>query len=117
MAAGDELFAMIAAHRRRTADLVESLSEADAATLASAGIVAVALILGALALGAAEQFGPRDLLEFSVLAEGLGYDSVWVSDHFQPWRHTGGHAPFSLSWLAALGERSSLTSLSQSQPW
>jgi uncharacterized protein (TIGR03083 family) len=32
MAAGDELFAMIAAHRRRTADLVESLSEADAAT-------------------------------------------------------------------------------------
>ena len=28
-----------------------------------------------------------------------------VSDHFQPWRHTGGHAPYSLAWLAALGER------------
>jgi coenzyme F420-dependent glucose-6-phosphate dehydrogenase len=30
---------------------------------------------------------------------------VFVSDHFQPWRHTGGHAPFSLSWLGALGAR------------
>ncbi|HEX3431607.1 MAG TPA: glucose-6-phosphate dehydrogenase (coenzyme-F420) [Rhizomicrobium sp.] len=53
----------------------------------------------------AEQFGPRDLLEYSVLAEQLGFDSVFVSDHFQPWRHTGGHAPFSIAWLAALGER------------
>ncbi|MFT4265400.1 MAG: F420-dependent glucose-6-phosphate dehydrogenase, partial [Nocardioides sp.] len=34
----------------------------------------------------AEQFGPRDLLEFGVLAEEVGLDSVWVSDHFQPWR-------------------------------
>jgi coenzyme F420-dependent glucose-6-phosphate dehydrogenase len=55
----------------------------------------------------AEQFGPRDLLEFSVLAEEVGFDSVMVSDHFQPWRHTGGHAPYSLAWLAALGERTS----------
>ena len=55
----------------------------------------------------AEQFGPRDLLEFSVIAEQVGFDSVWVSDHFQPWRHQGGHAPFSLAWLAALGERTS----------
>ena len=30
-----------------------------------------------------------------------------VSDHFQPWRHTGGHAPYSFSWLGALGERTS----------
>jgi coenzyme F420-dependent glucose-6-phosphate dehydrogenase len=28
---------------------------------------------------------------------------VWVSDHFQPWRHTGGQAPFSLAWMGALG--------------
>jgi coenzyme F420-dependent glucose-6-phosphate dehydrogenase len=51
----------------------------------------------------AEQFGPNELLEVSVLAERLGYDSVFVSDHFQPWRHTGGHSPFSLAWLGALG--------------
>ncbi len=53
----------------------------------------------------AEQFGPGDLLEFSVLAEALGFDSVFVSDHFQPWKHTGGHAPYSFAWLGALGAR------------
>jgi len=53
----------------------------------------------------AEQFGPRVLLNFAVEAEARGFDSVWVSDHFQPWRHTGGHAPFALSWLGAVGER------------
>jgi len=53
----------------------------------------------------AEQFGPRDLLEYAVLAEEVGLDSVWISDHFQPWRHEGGHAPSALPWLAAVGER------------
>jgi coenzyme F420-dependent glucose-6-phosphate dehydrogenase len=53
----------------------------------------------------AEQFDPRTLLEYSVLAERLGFDSVFISDHLQPWRHTGGHAPFALSWMGALGER------------
>jgi coenzyme F420-dependent glucose-6-phosphate dehydrogenase len=53
----------------------------------------------------AEQFAPRQLLEFAVAAERHGMDSCFVSDHFQPWRHTDGHAPFSFSWLAALGER------------
>jgi len=32
-------------------------------------------------------------------------DSAAVSDHFQPWRYTGGHAPFALSWMTAVGER------------
>ncbi|NUS44410.1 MAG: glucose-6-phosphate dehydrogenase (coenzyme-F420) [Mycobacteriaceae bacterium] len=53
----------------------------------------------------AEQFGPRELVELAVLAERHGMDSATVSDHFQPWRHNGGHAPFSLAWLAAVGER------------
>jgi coenzyme F420-dependent glucose-6-phosphate dehydrogenase len=53
----------------------------------------------------AEQFGPRELLEFSVRAEEMGFDSVVVSDHFQPWRHDGGHAPFAFAWLGALVER------------
>lgn len=51
----------------------------------------------------AEQFGPRELLDFSLLAEENGFDSVFVSDHFQPWKHTDGHAPNSLAWLGALG--------------
>jgi len=53
----------------------------------------------------AEQFGPRELLEFSVEAERAGFDSVFISDHFQPWRHTGGHAPFAQAWMGALGAR------------
>ena len=53
----------------------------------------------------AEQFGPRELVEIAVLAEEHGMDSATVSDHFQPWRHEGGHAPFSIAWLAAVGER------------
>ncbi|PPG04760.1 MULTISPECIES: glucose-6-phosphate dehydrogenase (coenzyme-F420) [unclassified Rathayibacter] len=53
----------------------------------------------------AEQFAPRELVEIAVLAEQHGMESVAVSDHFQPWRHQGGHAPFSLSWMAAVGER------------
>jgi len=55
----------------------------------------------------AEQFGPGQLLAFSVLAEQQGFDSVFISDHFQPWRHTGGHAPFAVSWMGALGARTS----------
>lgn len=55
----------------------------------------------------AEQFGPAELLDYSILAEQRGFDSVFISDHFQPWRHTGGHAPFSMAWLGALGARTS----------
>jgi coenzyme F420-dependent glucose-6-phosphate dehydrogenase len=50
----------------------------------------------------AEQFGTRELLDFSLAAERSGLDTIAVSDHFQPWRHTGGHAPAALTWLGAL---------------
>jgi coenzyme F420-dependent glucose-6-phosphate dehydrogenase len=53
----------------------------------------------------AEQFGPAELLGLSEQAEHAGFDSVFISDHFQPWRHTGGHAPYSLAWMGALGAR------------
>jgi coenzyme F420-dependent glucose-6-phosphate dehydrogenase len=52
-----------------------------------------------------EQFAPQELLRFGVLAEECGFDSVFVSDHLQPWRHDGGHAPFAMTWLGALGAR------------
>src|ERR1700741_783419 len=54
----------------------------------------------------AEQFGPRELLEYSLLAERLGFDTVAISDHFQPWRHTGGPAPGAPAWLGALAQAS-----------
>jgi coenzyme F420-dependent glucose-6-phosphate dehydrogenase len=53
----------------------------------------------------AEQFDPVTLLEYSVEAERAGLEIVAVSDHFQPWRHTGGHSPAALPWLAAAGQR------------
>jgi len=55
----------------------------------------------------AEQFAPAKLLDFACQAETAGFDSAFVSDHFQPWKHVDGHAPFSLAWLGALGARTS----------
>ena len=49
----------------------------------------------------AEQFGPQELLDYAISAERHGFDSVWTSDHYQPWRHTDGHAPNALVWLGA----------------
>jgi len=62
----------------------------------------------------AEQFDPGSLLEFSVLAEELGFDSVAISDHFQPWRHNTGHAPAALPWLGALGQATSRVAIGTS---
>ncbi len=61
----------------------------------------------ALKLGykaSAEQFPPQRLLNLAVAAEDAGFDSVWTSDHFQPWRHTDGHAPNALVWLGAASQ-------------
>lgn len=52
----------------------------------------------------AEQFGPRDLVTLATQAEQVGLDSAFISDHFQPWRHQQGHAPFAMS-LAGRGRR------------
>jgi coenzyme F420-dependent glucose-6-phosphate dehydrogenase len=49
----------------------------------------------------AEQFGPQELLDYAVQAERAGFEIVAVSDHFQPWRHHGGHSPAALPWLGA----------------
>lgn len=64
----------------------------------------------ALRLGykaSAEQFPPRRLLNLAIEAEASGFDSVWTSDHFQPWRHTDGHAPNALVWLGAAAQATS----------
>jgi coenzyme F420-dependent glucose-6-phosphate dehydrogenase len=52
----------------------------------------------------AEQFGARRLADLALRAEALGLDTVAVSDHFQPWRHHGGHAPAALTWLGAMAQ-------------
>jgi coenzyme F420-dependent glucose-6-phosphate dehydrogenase len=72
----------------------------------------VALRIGYKA--SAEQFGPRELVEYAVRAEEVGLDSAVVSDHFLPWRHEGGHAPSALTWITAVGERTSRIQLGTS---
>lgn len=54
----------------------------------------------------AEQFGPSELLALSLDAERQGFDTIAISDHFQPWRHHGGHGPAALPWLGAVAARS-----------
>jgi len=71
----------------------------------------------ALTLGykaSAEQFHPSRLLALAVEAEQAGFDSVWTSDHFQPWRHTDGHAPNALVWLGAATQATSRVTLGTS---
>ncbi len=63
----------------------------------------MAVILGYKA--SAEQFGPRELLDLAVEAEQAGLELIAVSDHFQPWRHHGGHSSSVLPWLGAAGQR------------
>jgi coenzyme F420-dependent glucose-6-phosphate dehydrogenase len=49
----------------------------------------------------AEQFDPVTLLRYAQQAEAAGLEIVAISDHFQPWRHHGGHSPAALPWLGA----------------
>ncbi len=62
----------------------------------------------------AEQFDPGELTAYAVLAEELGLDSVTVSDHFQPWRIEGGHAPNVLIWLGHVAARTERITLGTS---
>jgi coenzyme F420-dependent glucose-6-phosphate dehydrogenase len=62
----------------------------------------------------AEQFDPVTLLDFAVEAERSGLEIVATSDHFQPWVHTGGHAPGAIPWLGAAGQRTSSATLGTS---
>ena len=48
-----------------------------------------------------EQFAPSVLLRYAQLAEQAGFDAIHSSDHFQPWSERQGESGFSLSWLGA----------------
>ena len=62
----------------------------------------------------AEQFGPSALLDYTVQAERAGFEIVAISDHFQPWRHHGGHGPAALPWLGAAAARTRTVTLGTS---
>lgn len=52
-----------------------------------------------------EQYGPTELLDHATRAEAAGFDTVWTSDHFHPWWHTGAHCGAAWPWLGAALER------------
>jgi coenzyme F420-dependent glucose-6-phosphate dehydrogenase len=51
-----------------------------------------------------EQYPPGELLDYAVLAEEAGFDSIDVSDHFHPWAEAG-QASFTWTWLGAAAVR------------
>jgi coenzyme F420-dependent glucose-6-phosphate dehydrogenase len=55
---------------------------------------------------ASEQYTPPELIERGLGAHRAGFDSFWVSDHFHPWFHTGGHSSFAWEVIAAMSARS-----------
>jgi len=52
-----------------------------------------------------EQYSPERLLAHAERADDAGFDSVWTSDHFHPWWHTGAHCGAAWPWLGAALER------------
>ncbi len=52
-----------------------------------------------------EQFPVPQLLTFGSAAEQAGFDTVWTSDHIQPWQDNEGHNGQAWVTLAALGQR------------
>lgn len=49
-----------------------------------------------------EQAGPRQLIADAVQAERAGFDFAVISDHYNPWLESQGHAPFAWSVLGAV---------------
>jgi coenzyme F420-dependent glucose-6-phosphate dehydrogenase len=51
-----------------------------------------------------EQFGPREVVDYSAHAEACGFEGVMAADHFQPWVPQQGNAAFVWNVLTAVGE-------------
>jgi G6PDH family F420-dependent oxidoreductase len=49
-----------------------------------------------------EQSGPKQLVDYAVSAENVGFDFEVSSDHFSPWLTTQGHAPNAWTMLGAV---------------
>ncbi|MEM2067890.1 MAG: TIGR03557 family F420-dependent LLM class oxidoreductase [Nitrososphaerota archaeon] len=54
---------------------------------------------------AQEQYPPDRLMEFSIHASIVGFDTIVTSDHFHPWRDNGGHSAHPWIWMTAVAER------------
>lgn len=51
-----------------------------------------------------EQSGPRELVQYAVVAERAGFDFEVMSDHYSPWLTEQGHAPYAWATLGAVAQ-------------
>ncbi|WP_141014840.1 LLM class F420-dependent oxidoreductase [Nocardioides sambongensis] len=58
-----------------------------------------------------EQSGPKDLVEYAVRAEAVGFDFEVMSDHYSPWLTEQGHAPYAWTTLGAVAQATSRVGL------
>ena len=52
-----------------------------------------------------EQSGPRELVNYAVAAEQVGFDFEVCSDHYSPWLMAQGHSPYAWSVWVPLHRR------------
>lgn len=65
-------------------------------------------------LASHESYQPEALLDQAVLAEEVGFDAVFASDHFHPWVDDTSAAGFVWSWLGAVAARTNRIELATS---
>ncbi|QIN79449.1 TIGR03557 family F420-dependent LLM class oxidoreductase [Rubrobacter marinus] len=51
-----------------------------------------------------EEYGPLELLEQARMAEGAGFEALWISDHYHPWNDEQGQSPFVWSVIGGLSQ-------------
>jgi G6PDH family F420-dependent oxidoreductase len=51
-----------------------------------------------------EQSGPRELVNYAIAAENVGFDFEVSSDHYSPWLTSQGHAPYAWTVLGAVAQ-------------
>lgn len=58
-----------------------------------------------------EQSGPKDLVDYAIRAEEVGFDQITISDHYYPWLDVQGHSPYAWSVLGAVAHATSRAEL------
>ncbi len=55
-----------------------------------------------------EELGPTEMLQYGQTAENVGFERLWLSDHYHPWLVAQGESPFVWSVLGALAATTSV---------
>lgn len=55
-----------------------------------------------------EELGPGEIVRYAQFAESLGFERIWISDHYHPWLTDQGESPFIWSVLGAVAATTKL---------